>query len=149
MFHPLMRVWIEILRFCVVSGDAEPFHPLMRVWIEILFLMWVHVSTLCFTLLWGCGLKCIIHLKRLNAYLFHPLMRVWIEMCSVFESFKENYCFTLLWGCGLKFALIWDISIWVIVSPSYEGVDWNSITAIFSWSSLTFHPLMRVWIEII
>ena len=34
LFHPLMRVWIEIRDFS--SGKtAVPFHPLMRVWIEM------------------------------------------------------------------------------------------------------------------
>ena len=37
MFHPLMRVWIEI--FLAFFGFyVIKFHPLMRVWIEILSL---------------------------------------------------------------------------------------------------------------
>ena len=34
MFHPLMRVWIEIPTF-KRSPSTASFHPLMRVWIEI------------------------------------------------------------------------------------------------------------------
>ena len=35
MFHPLMRVWIEICFFGIYSTQRTWFHPLMRVWIEI------------------------------------------------------------------------------------------------------------------
>ena len=35
-----------------------------------------------------------------------------------------------------------------MVSPSYEGVDWNNQTEGTSVRKLLFHPLMRVWIEI-
>ena len=35
LFHPLMRVWIEIIKKVSVVYSTR-FHPLMRVWIEIL-----------------------------------------------------------------------------------------------------------------
>ena len=59
MFHPLMRVWIEIsskFNFLWISL----FHPLMRVWIEI-----------------RNGKANLVSVR------FHPLMRVWIEIFSV------------------------------------------------------------------
>ena len=34
-FHPLMRVWIEILTKLDKPFTLNTFHPLMRVWIEI------------------------------------------------------------------------------------------------------------------
>ena len=34
MFHPLMRVWIEI-KMALQYGIITKFHPLMRVWIEM------------------------------------------------------------------------------------------------------------------
>ena len=36
MFHPLMRVWIEICAIKVWFFKNDWFHPLMRVWIEIM-----------------------------------------------------------------------------------------------------------------
>ena len=59
MFHPLMRVWIEIKK----TGNTNPvllFHPLMRVWIEM-------------------GRQRPWKAKKQ----FHPLMRVWIEIVPI------------------------------------------------------------------
>ena len=163
-----MRVWIEILSASKKSVHFL-FHPLMRVWIEITFLMFnvldEHVSPsyegvdwnfrkgflpfvgVSFTLLWGCGLKsssagfsasvsgftllwgCGLKSKNLtfisNDVLFHPLMRVWIEI-----------------------HLQWPIYHDRPVSPSYEGVDWNYFCCNKNMILSLFHPLMRVWIEI-
>ena len=35
MFHPLMRVWIEICHYLYDYHHRLLFHPLMRVWIEM------------------------------------------------------------------------------------------------------------------
>ena len=47
MFHPLMRVWIEIASN-LKSYAFDMFHPLMRVWIEIINYLYeagyLHVS---------------------------------------------------------------------------------------------------------
>ena len=71
-FHPLMRVWIEIL-----GGKSKltlfKFHPLMRVWIEIYF---------------------VGDWQFLN--MFHPLMRVWIEIPYTCVVRVQFCCFTLL-----------------------------------------------------
>ena len=102
----------------------------------------------CFTLLWGCGLKLECHPMQLIGDLFHPLMRVWIEIQGWDRRPPFLPCFTLLWGCGLKFVLTFKALYHLVVSPSYEGVDWNK-----PWDRVShgyrFHPLMRVWIEII
>ena len=119
-----MRVWIEINAFYIPFWFWL-FHPLMRVWIEIslprilksVWLVspsyegvdWNPVNTkmyklmTSFTLLWGCGLKCCPTMHQGYWVQFHPLMRVWIEIpiSSIKLSSKA-------------------------VSPSYEGVDWNT-----------------------
>ena len=101
---------------------------------------------------------------------FHPLMRVWIEivMSSSFNSpltVSPSYE-GVDWNCLACFS-----NFFWCVSPSYEGVDWNTISPLIKnrvghgftllWGCglkstynyflvyvITFHPLMRVWIEI-
>ena len=125
LFHPLMRVWIEIYSFppkipptLCVSPSYEGvdwnynstgwrrlsrFHPLMRVWIEI----WVrdYVS--------------------FELRLFHPLMRVWIEIlvgvvCKLYRLVSPSYE-------GVDWNIMTNRPDFIksFVSPSYEGVDWN------------------------
>ena len=100
MFHPLMRVWIEIYRYIVYVNPSK-FHPLMRVWIEIEFrkVLWTF--------------KCE----------FHPLMRVWIEM-RYKKTPKSSELFHPL------------MRVWIEINLAES---WKNCAA--------FHPLMRVWIE--
>ena len=145
-----MRVWIEIKRLPKILKSNPPFHPLMRVWIEMMLLRWF---------------------KRFVSNAFHPLMRVWIEIKITNEVVKVKCVspsyegvdwnvgtcwipswddsFTLLWGCGLKYDDIFKYSsdsnlfhplmrVWIEILPTVAKL-----------LDIAFHPLMRVWIEII
>ena len=72
-FHPLMRVWIEII-IMPPYVVYKVFHPLMRVWIEI-----------------SGG-----NFNGTNSRAFHPLMRVWIEICLYYVLAFASKSFTLL-----------------------------------------------------
>ena len=143
-----MRVWIEITGLFTAICEFT-FHPLMRVWIEIACFLVPLVTSKCFTLLWGCGLKYKDGFRKLldkcftllwgcglkyllpvvgsRNYLFHPLMRVWIEIKVCTANNEYSISFTLLWGCGLKSMPLIATLHTREVSPSYEGVDWNAV----------------------
>ena len=79
LFHPLMRVWIEIKSLSNISN-------LLKVSPSYEGVDWninnsvAYDTVNSFTLLWGCGLKFNVISGQLNGVVFHPLMRVWIEI---------------------------------------------------------------------
>ena len=120
---PLTREWIEILWFLQVSDLALLFSLLRGSGLKYQAQALSDVPYR-FSLLRGSGLKWILRWMERELLMVLPLTREWIEIAS---------------------AYIWRL--WVLCSPSYEGVDWNSAWFAYcmAWSVL---PLTREWIEI-
>ena len=80
-----------------------------------------------FTLLWGCGLKYQNNYSLTHHHLFHPLMRVWIEI-NIMLLFNPPILFHPLMRVWIEICLYAFKLPLKIVSPSYEGVDWNILS---------------------
>ena len=142
-----MRVWIEITVSQWGLLLVGMFHPLMRVWIEMVNCLCHALKRGGFTLLWGCGLKCELYRIHNKGLVFHPLMRVWIE---IYQAMKILF---LIMFHPLMRVWIEIYRYIVYVNPSkfhplmrvWIEIEFRKVLWTFKCE---FHPLMRVWIEI-
>ena len=183
MFHPLMRVWIEIAicEFAKYTVKVSPSYEGVdwNYWLVYCDLR-VYVSPSYEGVDWNIGHGSIsfdyvvspsyegvdwnlgstiqysrtpnvspsyegvdwniaLNTVKIIALKFHPLMRVWIEISNALTCNLKELCFTLLWGCGLKSCCCICYGYASRVSPSYEGVDWN-LPLVFVFNLVNVSP---------